>query len=124
MKTRHVALLTGTLLLAAAGVAQAHPEVGYPAYPSGLSGSVSIWGGSHGTAGWAGSLALGSPAVVGAPLVPVAVLPHRHRYGAHCHHGPRGYARHAYPGAHHTYQAKGRKHGRGHGRGNGHGYRD
>lgn len=122
MKTRHVALLTGTLLLAATGVAQAHPEARYAHVPATVGGSISVWGGSHTAAGWAGTFAVGSPAVVAAPVLPVTVVPHGDRYGPRGHLCRHGYTRQAYPAAHHRHHASGRKHGRGHGRG--HGYRD
>jgi hypothetical protein len=119
MGTRHVALLTGWVLLAVAGATEAHGEGRYVVRPSNLSGSVTMFGGSHGPAGWAGALTFGAPVVIGAGVLPVAAIPLHYAHGPHC--------RHAYavaPGYGRPWDyVNGHKHhpGRGHGHGHGHG---
>lgn len=116
MNTRPTAILTGLILLAAAATAQAHDESRYIVRPTNLSGSVTVWSGSHAPSGWAGTLSFGAPVVVGAPVLPVRAMVAPHGHGPHC--------QHAYHTVVHEYgrpwkagYAKGPKHhpGRGHG---------
>lgn len=106
MKTRHVALTIGILLTAATGSAFAHDNGYYPPPPPRVGGSVTVYGGSHGVAGWSGMLQIGTPVVLGAAYAPVVAVP-AHRHGPRCGH------RHHY----------GHGHGHGHGKAYRAGYR-
>jgi len=119
MNTRHVALLTGLVLLAAAGTARAHQEGRYVVRPANLSGSVTLWSGSHGPGGWAGSFSFGAPVVLGAAVLPVAAVPPPHWHEPRCRHGYHT-AVHEYARPWHTGYGKGHKHHPGRGRGHGH----
>lgn len=119
MITRHVALLTGLVLLAAVGSARAHEERRYVVAPQNVNGSVTVWSGGHAPTGWVGSLSFGAPVLVGAPVLPVAAVPPPHwhgpLYGPAYHTVVREYARpwHAGYVKRHTHHP-GRGRGRGH----------
>lgn len=119
MITRPVALLTGLTLLAAVGTAQAHQESRYVVQPANLAGTVTVWGGSHGPSGWAGSLSLGAPLAIGTAVVPVAAVPPPHWHGPRCGHVYQTVV-HEYAQPWRADYGKGRKHHRGRGHGHGH----
>lgn len=126
MKTRHVALLAGMFLVTVGASAYAHEPGRVELYPANLNGAVTLWGGSHGPSGWAGTLTIGSPIVLGTRYVPVAVLPPSHRHSARSHHVPRHVRHHGYRTAWRDGYAHGHKKGykQDRGRGRGHRYDD
>lgn len=100
MMTRKASWLAAALFLALSGPALAHQSVPPYSYPAGLNGSVTVYGGAYGPAGWSGSLSFGSPYVYAPGYIPWAVIPSGHRHNARCIHGPR----HVYSGPRHGYR--------------------
>ena len=122
MITRNVSWLVGALFLVMSGAALAHQSARYDGYPADWSGSVTVYAGAYGPAGWSGSLSYGSPYVYAPGFIPWAAIPAGHLHNARCNHGPRhGYQdayRRGYNQGHHDDHRHRGKHGhRGHGRG-------
>jgi hypothetical protein len=114
MKTRKKIWFIGIVLLLTAGSALAHDPTGHGYYPDDRwSGAVTIYGGSHGYAGWSGTLNYGYGVNYGyAPgYVPWAAV-NDHRHGPRCRHA----TGHRYGKAY----RKGYHHGRNHSRRAGH----
>ena len=105
MTTRNEKWLVGLLFLLLCGPALAHD--GYS--DSGWSGSVTVWGDSHGRADWSGALNYGYGVAYGyAPgYIPWAA---NHRHGPQCRHG----AGHGYGKAYREGYRHGRSHSRKH----------
>jgi len=106
MKTRIRKVLIALTLLTFCGWAAAHEPVPYHPQP-GVTGNITIWGGSHGFSGWSGNISLGQVHGYPPAYLPVlASLPSGHRHGPSCHHVPRY--------AHGPGHGKKHKHRRGH----------
>jgi hypothetical protein len=125
MKTRNASWLAGVLFLVLSGSASAHEVVRHGAYPADWSGTVTLYGGSYGPAGWSGTLSYGSPYFYAPGYIPWAAIPAGHRHDARCNHGPRygydtGYGK-GHKHKRHDTGWRGDRHGhRGKGRGHGH----
>lgn len=126
MMTRNASWLAGALFLVLSGSTLAHQSVRSHGYPADLNGSVTVYGGAYGPAGWSGSLSFGSPYVYAPGYIPWLAIPAGHRHNARCNHGPRhGYYYDAYRGAHDHGRHDDRRHRGKHGhRGRGRGYDD
>ena len=125
MITRNVSWLVGALFLVLSGSALAHQPVQPHSYPADLHGSVTVYGGAYGPAGWSGSLSFGSPYVYAPGYIPWAAIPSGHRHNARCNHGPRHGYREAYRrGYEHGRYADDRRGGKHGHRGRGRGYDD
>jgi hypothetical protein len=129
MKTRNASWLAGALFLVLSGSALAHESARHQGYPADWNGSVTVYGGAYGPAGWSGSLSYGSPYFYAPGYIPWTAIPAGHRHNARCNHGPRHGYNEPRQGYHEAYQ-KGYDHGfhddhrhrgkhgkRGHGRG-------
>lgn len=120
MNTAYKTLLAGMLAIVFAGPALAHGGGsvsasyynGYQA--SGLNGGITVWGNSHGQAGWSGAITYGAPVYYAPAYGPPPVQ----AYGPRYYHGPgRGHAkayrkgyRHGRHDARHHGHRKGRHH--------------
>jgi hypothetical protein len=118
MKTRKKIWLVAVVLLLTGGPALAHDRGAYVGYPDDRwSGALTIYGDSHGYAGWSGSLNYAYTLNYGyAPgYVPWAAV-RDHRHGPRCRHA----AGYRYAKAYHGGYHHGRKHSRRGAHGHGH----